>query len=456
MSRVVQQALTLPLIVAHFVRARWRWRYLRGARLRRYRERRARQIVVYAQKHSPFYRWHWAGHNTLRWRSLPTVNKQQMMDNFGRFNTRGVGKDEAMSVALQAETTRDFSPTVRGLTVGLSSGTSGHRGIFLANSTEQAAWAGAILARTLHRLRLRRLRVAFFLRSNSNLYEKVGGLLVQFRFFDLMLPVEEAVDALNQYRPHIVVGPPSLLGLLAEARKERRLRITPERLVSVAEVLEPQDRNYIESVFRAPVHQLYQCTEGLLAVSCARGSLHVQEDLVVLQMEPLPGDGERATPIVTDLWRRTQPIIRYRLNDVLKMQREPCPCGSPYKVIEAIEGRCDDICHFLTESGTRLFFPDTVRRMVLLASPEIIDYQAFQERPGHLRIHLELPTGACFEEAASQVRASVEATIAQYACLPADVEIERGLTPTTPGTKRRRVINLQATKRSHEQPSASQ
>jgi putative adenylate-forming enzyme len=326
------QALTLPLIVVHFAWARWRWRYLRGARLRRYQDRRARQVVAYAQKHSPFYRWHWAGHNTLNWRTLPTVNKRLMMDNFGRFNTRGVGKDEAMSVALQAETTRDFSPTVRGLTVGLSSGTSGHRGIFLANGLEQAAWAGTVLARTLHRLRPRRLRVAFFLRSNSNLYERVGGLLVQFRFFDLMLPIEEAVDALNGYRPHIIVGPPSLLGLLAGAHVERRLRIDPERLVSVAEVLEPQDRGYLESVFRAPVHQIYQCTEGLIAVSCERGSLHVQEDIVALQMEPLPGEGERATPIVTDLWRRTQPIIRYRLNDVLKMQSARCPCGSPYRV----------------------------------------------------------------------------------------------------------------------------
>lgn len=454
MSRVAK-ALTLPLIVAHFAWARWRWRYLRGARLRRWQDRRARQVVAYAQKHSPFYRWHWAGHNTLRWRTLPTVNKRLMMDNFGRFNTRGVGKDEAMSVALRAETTRDFSPTVRGLTVGLSSGTSGHRGIFLANGLEQAAWAGTVLARTLHRLRLRRLRVAFFLRSNSNLYEKVGGLLVQFRFFDLMLPLAEAVDALNDYRPHIIVGPPSLLDLLAGEYLARRLRTGPGRLVSVAEVLEPQDRDYLESVFRAPVHQIYQCTEGLIAVSCERGSLHVQEDIVALQMEPLPGDGERATPIVTDLWRRTQPIIRYRLNDVLKMQSARCPCGSPYRVIESIEGRCDDICYFLAERGTRPFFPDTVRRMVLLASPEITGYQAFQERPGHLRIHLELPPATSFDKVANNVRESVNTIVAQYGCMPAEVEIKLGLLPTTPGTKRRRVVNLQTTQPSNEQPSAT-
>ena len=455
MSRLMR-ALTLPMIVAHFAWAKWRWRYLRGIRLRRYQERRARKIVAYTQQHSPFYRRHWAGHDIRHWRTLPTVNKRLMMDNFDGFNTRGVGREEAIEVALRAETTRDFTPTIKGLTVGLSSGTSGHRGIFLANTWEQAAWAGTILARTLHRLRPRRLRVAFFLRSNSNLYEKVGGLLLQFRFFDLMLPIEEAVAALNSYRPHLIVGPPSLLTLLADAYKARRLNVRPERLVSVAEVLEPQDHAYIESIFRSPVHQIYQCTEGLLAVSCARGSLHVQEDIAVLQMEPLPGSSDRVTPIVTDLWRKTQPIIRYRLNDVLRLQSELCPCGSPYQVIRAIEGRCDDICYFLTQDASRPFFPDTIRRMVLLASPDIADYQAYQERPGHLRIHLELPPGADFARVAASVRASVDNTVSQYGCIPADVEISEGLVHVTAGAKRRRVIRLHEAASTFSSPAKKQ
>jgi hypothetical protein len=72
-----------------------------------------------------------------------------------------------------------------------------------------------------------RLRVDFFLRSNSNLYEQIGGALIVFRYFDLMLPLEEAVAALNDFRPHIIVGPPSLLCFLTEERIRGKLHSHP-------------------------------------------------------------------------------------------------------------------------------------------------------------------------------------------------------------------------------------
>ncbi len=430
------------LIAAHFVRARWRWATLRGPRLRRYQERHARRIVAYTRRHAPFYRAHWAGHDPRHWRSLPPVDKRLMMEHFDSFNTVGIGREAAMALALRAERERDFTPTLDGYTVGLSSGTSGHRGLFVADAWEQAAWAGTILARTIHQLGTR-LRVAFFLRSNSNLYEQVGGVLVQFRFFDLMTPLDEAVRALNAFAPAVIVGPASLLGLLATARQRGSLRARPRRLIAVAEVLEPDERARLESVFDVRMEQIYQCTEGLLAISCAAGSLHIQEDLVALQLEPLPGAAGRVTPIITDLWRRTQPIIRYRLNDVLQMDPCPCRCGSPFRVIQAIEGRCDDLCLFeAADGGLRPFFADTIRRMILLADPAISDYQAVQERPGHLRIHLDVTAPVAFDRVAAALRASVAATVAGYGCRPATVQIWPGVPPAVAGAKRRRVVRV--------------
>ncbi|HLI09701.1 MAG TPA: F390 synthetase-related protein [Ktedonobacteraceae bacterium] len=448
------------LIATHFLRARWRWCALRGEALTRYQEQRAQRIVAYTMQHSPFYRAHWSGYTPRDWRVLPIVDKRLMMEHFDTFNTRGIRREEAMEVALRAEHSRDFSPTLNGFTIGLSSGTSGHRGLFIAAAWEQAAWAGTILARALHSLPSRPLRVAFFLRSNSNLYEQVGSRLIRFRYFDLMQPLAEVVPALNAFQPHIVVAPPSMLGFLAQELSGDRLHIKPERLISVAEVLEPQDRGQLEAAFNVPVQQIYQCTEGLLAVSCAHNSLHIQEDLVVLQLEPLPAlvsaeqaerlengnseqlqkQGERVQPIVTDLWRRTQPIIRYRLNDVLLMETQPCTCGSPFRVVRAIEGRCDDICYFKSlAGGLRPFFPDTIRRMILLASPDIADYQAIQNSPGSLCIYLSIVQSAAFQAVSEAVMASVQSTVAQYACCPATVTIEEGLPEARPGVKRRRV-----------------
>jgi putative adenylate-forming enzyme len=437
------RALELPLIASHFVRAKWRWRTLRGAALERYQEQRVARIISYAQQHAPFYREHWAGNNLRDWRNLPIVDKGLMMAHFDTFNTCGISSSAAMEIALNSERTRDFRPTLDGCTIGLSSGTSGHRGLFVASPWEQTGWAGVILARSLHRFQ-GKLRVAFFLRANNNLYEHIGGLFLQFRYFDLMLPLADAITALNDFCPHIIVGPPSLLGLLAEARRQGTLRATPERVVAVAEVLEPQDKEQIAAAFNAPVHQIYQCTEGLLAVSCAAGALHIQEDIVAMQFEPLAGgEAGRVTPIITDLWRKTQPIIRYRLNDVLQLDPQPCRCGSSFQVIRAIEGRCDDICYFDSRlGGTRLCFPDTIRRMILLASPQIEDYQVIQEHCGHLRVHLSLVPSASFDAVAQAVRAQVATTLAEYECCPATVSIEQGLLPVAPGVKRRRVQRL--------------
>ncbi|HEY7125478.1 MAG TPA: F390 synthetase-related protein [Ktedonobacterales bacterium] len=469
---------SLGVIASHFVRARWRWRNLRGTSLELYQDYRAQQTVAYVNEHAPFYRAHWAGHDLRDWRALPTVDKRLMMEHFDTFNTRGINREAAMEVALRAEQSRDFRPTLNGFTIGLSSGTSGHRGLFVASDWEQAGWAGTLLSRALHRWP-GRLRVAFFLRSNSNLYEQLGGLVIQFRYFDLMTPLDEAIAALNDFQPQIIVGPPSLLGFLAEARAQGKLKAAPERLISVAEVLEPQDQERIASIFAVPVHQIYQCTEGFLAMSCVEGALHIQEDIVALQFEPLsdasvstPGTAdsappasvslessasespsaegqstniptERVTPIITDLWRKTQPIIRYRLNDVLQLDPQPCRCGSSFRVIRAIEGRADDLCYFDTQmGGERPFYPDSIRRMVLLASQAIADYQVFQEGRGHLRIHLVVTSGAAFDTVADEVRASVAATLAQYDCRPATVQIESGLVPVPPGAKRRRVRRL--------------
>lgn len=436
----------LPLIAGHFARARWRWQVLRGPRLARFQDRRARLMVAYARRHAPFYRRHWGDQPAAAWRTLPLVDKQLMMANFDGFNTRGLDGAAALRLALDAEQRRDFTPTLGDLTVGLSSGTSGHRGLFVVNPWEQAAWAGTILSRAL-RVPLRELRqgyrVALFLRSNSNLYERVGSRLIRFRYFDLMLPLAEAVAALNRFAPQVIVGPPSLLLLLAAELRRGTLRCRPERLISAAEVLEPHDQTQLAASFGVPVEQIYQCTEGLLAVSCAAGGLHAQEDLVALQYAPLGDDATRVTPIVTDLWRTTQPIIRYRLNDVLQLDRRRCPCGSDFQLIQAIEGRCDDLCSFVSRTGgARIFFPDTIRRMILLSSPDILDYHALQTRCGQLCISLAVPPRASFATVAEAVRASVAATMAQYDCRAVELTIQQGIPPVAPGAKRRRVQQL--------------
>ena len=438
----------LPTVLRHGLTAHWRWHMLDAERLAAFQEQRAGRMVAYAQQHSPFYGEHWRGHDLRAWRTLPTVDKRVLVEHFDRLNTVGIEQAVAQRVAESAEAGYDVrSPlhTLQGqpVTAGLSSGTSGQRGLFLVTEAEIGAWAGVILARALHGLPWRGCRVAFFLRAFSTLYAGVNNPWLHLRYFALSQPLAQAVAALNALRPHLLVGPPSLLTALAAQKRAGTLMITPQRLIAVAEVLEAHEAAHLQASFDAPVHQIYQCTEGLLAISCAAGRLHLQEDLVAVQLEPLPtlpGATVRVTPIITDLWRTTQPLIRYRLGDILQVDAAPCPCGNPFRTLAAIEGRLADICYFTTPHGARLpFYPAHLSHLVRTNLPVGVDYQIVQPADDQLRIYLDVPAAADGMAIAQRVQAEVAAAISGYGCQLPLVELHHGLPARPATTKQRRV-----------------
>lgn len=338
---------------------------------------------------SRFYQKYYSGMDIHHWRSWPMMNKKMMVDYFTDLNTVGITKEEAFAAALAAEESRDFTPTVRGITVGLSSGTSGNRGLFLASKDEQVRWAGAILAKVLPKSLLCTHRIAFFLRANSNLYQTVGGRQIKFEFFDMLMPIDEHISRLNKFQPTLLIGPPTMLRLLADVL-HNELKITPIKVISVAEVLDPLDKKYLEEQFQQIIHQIYQCTEGFLGVTCQYGTLHFNEDLVVIQKDYLDEECKRFSPIVTDFSRMSQPIIRYRLDDIITERTDRCPCGSSFTAIEQIEGRCDDIFYILGKTKGQLVpvFPDFIRRAIITADEFIIEYVAIQTDERHIKIGL--------------------------------------------------------------------
>ena len=126
---------------------------------------------------------------------FPTMKKKLFMEFFDSINTVGIKKEEALKLAFESEKTRDFSPSIKNISIGLSSGTSGNRGVFLTSKIEKAIWVGAILDRVIG-FSLKKRKVAFFLRANNNLYQAVKSGLLSFTFFDLKTPIEEHIKKL--------------------------------------------------------------------------------------------------------------------------------------------------------------------------------------------------------------------------------------------------------------------
>lgn len=299
---------------------------------------------------------------------FPIMDKQSFMNHFQQLNSQHISEEEAIAFAIEAEKNREFSQKLKHISVGLSSGTSGRRGAFLVSDLEGYKWAGYVLRHFLPKNILHSCDIAFFMRANSNLYEAVGSKKIHFTFYDIYKDTLEHLPALQAQNPDVLVGQPSLLLALAAYKKNGNLQIQPTRIISVAEVLEEEDKEIIKEIFQVSlIHQAYQCTEGCLALTCRYGNLHLNEDIVHIEKQYL--DETRFVPIVTDFTRTTQPIIRYRLNDILQENQEICPCGSHFTRIEKIEGREDDIFYLraLQKNDMISVFPDFIRRCILFA-----------------------------------------------------------------------------------------
>ena len=335
---------------------------------------------------------------------FPILNKSLFMSHFDDINTVNIKLENALEVALKSESSRDFSPTISGITVGLSSGTSGNRGVFLASEKERAYWVALILDRVVG-FSFKKRSVAFFLRANSNIYDSVKSKTLLFQFFDLLNPIEEHIHRLNALQPTILVAQPSMLIELAQCINENKLRIAPTKIISVAEVLTPEDKNYLEKVFKQTIHQVYQCTEGFLASSCKFGTLHFNEDFLIIEKKYIGRDAihrvsletedamnrgsTRFYPIITDLKRTSQPIVRYELNDII-IPKDYCLCGSKFQAIQAIEGRADDILIFTNNKNEEVkIFPDFFRRAIILSDSEIFDYALIQTEKNHLLLYIK-------------------------------------------------------------------
>ncbi|GAA3517132.1 hypothetical protein GCM10022393_34020 [Aquimarina addita] len=317
----------------------------------------------------------------------PIQNKALFMENFNTINTHKIKLKTALAIAIKAEQSRDFSPMIGHLTVGLSSGTSGNKGVFIASESERAHWVAAILDRVIG-FSLKKRTVAFFLRANSNLYDSVKSKLLRFEFFDLYEPINNHMNRLNQLQPTILVAQPSMLLELAVAYSTGKLKIHPQKIISVAEVLYPEDKKILETTFNQIIHQVYQCTEGFLATTCNQGTLHFNEDFLIIEKEYIDDSNTRFYPVITDLLRSSQPIVRYHLNDIIT-EKTNCTCGQKTLAIDQIEGRSDDILIFKNNYGIEIpIYPDFCRRAIIISDDSITDYELIQRSANQIALFI--------------------------------------------------------------------
>ena len=380
----------LPIVTSYL---RWRPEHWSEARLLRHQRRRVARLLTFARNESPYYRER-LPERPLSLEMAPRMTKALMMEHFDLINTAGLHRDDLVDFRIDQER-RGLTDIYRGgFSIGLSSGTSGNKVLTVLSAAERARYALLLLARSGVPHDLRERRVLFALRTNNPAFTAVTALGVELHYVDYFVPISDLVRMINQKRLNILAGPPSLLVLLAEQAASITSPIAA--IISYAEELDLTTRERIQRSFTAPVTELYQGAEGMLGYTCSAGSLHLSEDMTMVELDDT-GDtvGSAKKVIVTDLYRRTQPFIRYELNDLLEIGGRDCSCGSAFRLITRIHGRADSIFILQSPSGEEVrLMPDYVRRSINQSSPDVIEYQAIQYSPDDIEIRLALTDDA--------------------------------------------------------------
>jgi putative adenylate-forming enzyme len=391
----------VPLIF--YFLCKYRFRFYSKTKIKKYQDNKKRFVLESAVKNSKFFRSYYKDFDFGSFSSLPTINKRIMMQNLSDYNTVGLKKEQIIDFCLEVEKSRDFSRRLEGFNVGMSSGTSGNKGVEIVSPREENYMKAALFAR-FDFPKKEKINLAFILRVSAPAFclNKFGHKLT---YVSQLNSIEIIGQQLEDIMPNTLSAPPSMLKIIAKQIEKGKLSIEPKRVISYAEVLYADVKKYLGDVFKCPVHEIYKCTEGPIAITCKYGSLHINEDLVFA--ETLNKDGTETEPgkpcwklIITDLHKTTQPIIRYELNDIITISPDQCPCGSVFRVIKRVQGRSDDMfwARSLKTGKWQFIIPDYISRALISSTETIDEYQVVQESPNKILVRLKLKEGCSESE----------------------------------------------------------
>jgi phenylacetate-coenzyme A ligase PaaK-like adenylate-forming protein len=199
------------------------------------------------------------------------------------------------------------------------------------------------------------------------------------------LPIGELVAALNQAQPTQINSFASSLQELAAEALAGRLHVRPRRVTTNSEPLLPETRDAARKAWGIEINNMWGCVEvGHIGIECdAHQGMHMSDDLIITEFvdhDDKPASDPDAVDrvLVTSLFGRTLPLIRYELTDVPVPSTRQCSCGAAFPLIETVKGRSDDI--FVYPGGIQIH--PLVFRTPLGQNSNIEQYQVRQTEHG--------------------------------------------------------------------------
>jgi len=248
--------------------------------------------------------------------------------------------------------------------------------------------------------------------------------------------VKSYIEFLRNFRPDLVEGYPSALAIIARYALQKNFLPAPAKAIcTCSETLSDIAREMIEKAWQCKVFDRYGAVEGCLFVSqCEFGRYHVSPEAGIIEIVDSDGQPVKAgTPgqvVCTGLRNVLQPLVRYKIGDVARWSVEQdCLCGRKMLILEAIEGRFEDLCY--TPDGRQMLRFDTVFKGV----SHIREAQVVQDSLEQFTVYV-VPAAGFIQEAINVIQRNMYSHVGK---LHIDVKCVDAI-PRSPSGKFRAVV----------------
>ena len=377
------QIILRVLALRHRLRQRDHWT---RRQLKEHQGRALHRLREHAYARSPFYGRFHKGLADRPLDELPVLNKEMVMEDFDKLVTDPTVRLEDVEAHLA--TLRGGDELLGGrYRVASTSGSTGRRGLFLWDPGEWATilgsynrsfdWAG-VGAGLTHRTKMAVVSSTTPWHQSARVGGSVSSPWVPTLRLDSGNPLESIVERLNGFQPKVLVAYASMAHLLAEEQLAGRLRISPGFVFASSEVFTEQARRRVEEAWGRKAFEVYAATEpaGIASECEQHRGMHLFEDLVITEVvdennKPTPPSVYGHKVLVTVLFSRTMPLIRYEMSDSVRpaSTSSHCPCGRPFALIDGIQGREEDVLRFPATSGGQVSVQPIVFHRVMDAVP---------------------------------------------------------------------------------------
>jgi phenylacetate-CoA ligase len=409
------------------------------ARLVAYQRARLLRLVRHAQASSAFYANLYRGitvNDRLDITRLPVVTKLLLMEHFDAVVT-----DPRLR---RAELERHLA-LARGDEVYLgryrivaTAGTSGLRGVFvydrnawrtvLANTIRWQRFIG-ITPRLPHRVRICSIGADKPMHVTSRIPMSANVGLFRLLHIEATDPIPKQIAALNAFQPHALLPYPSIAAVLARDQIAGRLAIQPQVVATHSELLTSDMARLIEQAWgRKPFNHYGLTEEPHVGTDCVlHAGIHLFEDTSMLEVvddahRPVP-DGTMGTRyLLTNLYNRTLPLIRYEVTDILCRAAEPCACGRPFALLHGIGGRAEDMLRLRRADGNEIAVAPMLLSLAIESFVGVREYAAEHDADG-IYIRLVVPDAVERQRIASELPERLRADIARQGAIPPPVTL---------------------------------